>query len=328
MDPALRPIYNGKHLDVFSYNPGTESDEFWVTFSSFQTPEPFGLRLFQKRNCRALFVVPRANEWYQHEEIWDALKLCREILDASLAKPIVYGSSMGGFAALAFSSDLNAHIVIAGSPQVSIAPGIVGSFDTRWSDIGKCLKFVRADCRDGLISDNRVYIVYDSLHKEDRRHAEMLISRPNVDAIPLPVSGHGVLHTLRDLGLVRKLIEALIQEDNQELVSEIRQEFRIRKRSSFNYYFALADRLMTQKRYQSASTFLRKSIEINPSFQPARKADQSDCPKQVQDPLQQNGFQLICWAGSHPAMGHHGEHHHAEAVPEHGGIQGQMQSVA
>jgi len=129
MDPSLKTIYDSVFFQILAWDCGLQTDEFWVTFSPFQALVPFGLRLFKKRDCRALFIVPRTNEWYQHDEIWDGLKACRRILDESSVQPIVYGSSMGGFAALAFSHELNARIVIAGSPQISIDPALIGSFD-------------------------------------------------------------------------------------------------------------------------------------------------------------------------------------------------------
>jgi Tfp pilus assembly protein PilF len=266
MDPHVKSIYEGNFLQVLAWDPGSHSDEFWVTFSPFQTLEPFGLRLFKKRDCRALFIVPNTNEWYQHNEIWDALTACRRILDASSVRPIVYGSSMGGFAALAYSKELNARMVIAGSPQVSIDPDLVGSFDKRWSDIGGRIKFERSDCRDGMVRDSKVYVVYDSLHKEDRRHAEMLLLESNVIGIAFPASGHGVLSFLKNLGLVRPLIETLIQDENQKSIRDTQKVFRERKRARFEYFFALGERALAAKKYHSACIFLRKSIDINPSF--------------------------------------------------------------
>lgn len=264
--PAPRTLYDGKFLTVLFHDICDTSSEYWVTFSSFQTPEPFGLKYLTGRQCRALYIVPKLNEWYQHEEIWEALAVCREVLEAAGVRPIVYGSSMGGFAALAFARELNARIVLSGCPQISIDPRLVGHFDVRWQDIGKRVSYVRADARDGLFSDAEIYVIFDSLHREDRQHVAMLAGYENIRNIAFPVAGHGVLHTLNDLKLLRPLIEAVITPGQADAIKDIQRLYRERSRTTNNYFHAIGEFYLTSKSYGRAIRFLRKAIEMKPSF--------------------------------------------------------------
>jgi len=56
--------------------------------------------------CNWIAVTPEINDWYQHPDIEGAIEAINESLCGE--KPVTLGASMGGYAAWALSSDLNA----------------------------------------------------------------------------------------------------------------------------------------------------------------------------------------------------------------------------
>ena len=148
-----------------------------VTFDSYTDQRTldrsgFGEDFFADRRIDAIHVIPRVNDWYQHEDI---LAICATIAEATgpYARVYAYGSSMGGYAAIRFGGLFGA-TAIALSPQYSIDRRIV-PFEHRWTGDAQRIRYaIERSGRDSFAQI--VYACYDPIDL-DRRHVELLPAR-------------------------------------------------------------------------------------------------------------------------------------------------------
>ena len=203
----------------------------------------FGETFFRGLDLPAFYILHRRNRWFQHPELGTALAALQPHL-AGYRKVIVYGSSMGGFGALAYGGLLGAHVGLALSPQYSVDPN-VAPFEHRWRDDVARIRFLRPDRGPSL---PRQYIAFDPADRADARHAAMFADRSPTILIPARHGGHPVGGFLNDTGVLRSLIERLATiEDDPGLGPEMVARLRAGRRSSGQYLFALAKRIPARR---------------------------------------------------------------------------------
>jgi hypothetical protein len=175
----------------------------WVTFGAAEGDGAFAEPFITKRNEAAAFIIPKRVHFYQCEGMFLALKA----IDGALPSKgrVAYGSSMGGFAALAFRRELRPKLVIAASPLVSVHPKIVGNFDSRWDAFNEGLTYVRKDARTW--GPGRVILLQDPCHPIDRIHAAKITAHRR---IKIPFAGHALLYALREAGVLEDCIADIV----------------------------------------------------------------------------------------------------------------------
>src|SRR4051812_18878425 len=115
----MQSLYESDHLSVVGEDRGSAT--LWVTFAALEAGTAFAESFVAGRRESAVHVIPKHDHWYQVEDIWAALAAARDFAAGAQAQRIItYGSSMGAFAAIAFAKELNADLVIAAAPQVSV----------------------------------------------------------------------------------------------------------------------------------------------------------------------------------------------------------------
>jgi len=187
-----------------------------VSFASYghdNPPRPFGGSFFNRYRLAATLVVPHANDWYQSPGVAPALAVARTGLDD--ARLLAYGSSMGGFGALAWADAVGAQRVLALSPQFSIAPDEVGHFENRWRrEARRIPEYRRAHVGAAALDGCETVIVYDPFHGLDRLHARLIrdLSPARVHLLPVTGAGHPVGWALAETGLLQPLVFALCSD--------------------------------------------------------------------------------------------------------------------
>ncbi|MDP2193119.1 MAG: hypothetical protein Q8K36_01125, partial [Alphaproteobacteria bacterium] len=116
----------------------------------------FGLPFFQKHQIDSIMVGSFEKMWYQTEEMNSLIDIINNIvLSLGYTEIINYGSSMGGFAALAFSKNLSAQKVIAFNPQIDL---------TKSNAAKGCCKRLNGQflhtVSEGLCQSSQLYIFY------------------------------------------------------------------------------------------------------------------------------------------------------------------------
>lgn len=164
--------------------------------------DPWGYQVAEKAEWSSLGVLCYRPNWFRIPALFDELqKLADAGFFENFEQVIFTGTSMGAYAACAFSSLAPGCTVVAFSPQSTLSPDIA-SWDSRYPS------GTRADW-NGAFSDaaqeiqhaGKAWIVYDPFDENDRRHAERL-EGPNVSLLKARYSNHYTAQFLRQIGML------------------------------------------------------------------------------------------------------------------------------
>jgi hypothetical protein len=190
-----------------------------------------------------------ANDWYRtvDDSTLDRVRRAAAAYDFRVCA----GSSMGGYAALRFSKILDAHTVVAFSPQYDISQ----PWDARWASDAKRLAF-RDDMEFG--GDRRYFIVYDP-KDQDALHVAEYAKRIPVTPLKFPYSGHPTGFFLNELQSFRPLLV-------QTILSGAPNTAGIRKCRGLSptYWYTIAKYNFQRKRSRRALWMLEKALALDP----------------------------------------------------------------
>ncbi|MEO6299859.1 MAG: glycosyltransferase 61 family protein, partial [Paracoccaceae bacterium] len=122
------------------------------------------------------------------------------------------GASMGGFAALVYSTLVPGSTVLAFSPQSSLARSLV-PFDKRYHYSQKAWDWGNPEHRDGAAATERaaeIFLVYDPFVPEDKKHAARIIG-PQVRHIHAGHLGHRAIRLMKPNNALQILIDQIVQ---------------------------------------------------------------------------------------------------------------------
>lgn len=225
-------IFNSENVRA-SYSPSKQSSTLVISFTTWHGSPSidhpgWGAAAVESLALSGLYFTCGGNDWWQYPEMLDALEKAAEIA-RRYETVIVYGASMGGYAAIRFSSYVGATTVLAIAPQYSMRPDRV-PFEARWSSEQKGINF----CIDeSPTTSGKIIVIYDPANCHDRMHVELIRSQIVIDELRLRHSGHTVPDTLNQM----KLLKLLLQEVSRGTFSaqKFAQEFRERRSTSSEY---------------------------------------------------------------------------------------------
>lgn len=147
----------------------------------------------KKNNMHAIGFMAKIRNWYPKTSVQLAISALKKTL-RSTDTVIIYGGSMGGYAALKYSKLLNASRVYALVPQYSIDPEIIK--DHRYNQyFTNDLHHNNAITFDDL--SGVIYITHDPAYKMDDAHVKLIASLGYpLEKIPLRFSIHGATTVL------------------------------------------------------------------------------------------------------------------------------------
>ena len=171
-------------------------------------------------------------------------------------KKVAYGSSMGGYAAIAFSKILDCNTVIVFSPQHSIDQ----SFDRRWEAYAKKINFIYTIACDTVNQNCKFFIFYDDKGPDELQVSKILdvIPSANTCLIRLPYAGHPTTHYLAQVGILKELA---IKVANENSIDNI--DFRGRKALSKSYLQCISYHLLRRNKLKSALFTIDSAIQID-----------------------------------------------------------------
>jgi hypothetical protein len=151
-----------------------------------------------------------------------AFFLKSKIDEAGIDKVVVFGNSMGGYAAIIFGILIKADIVHAFSPQTSIKnPDIIrhkkqiqnvhNNFPDTYFDLNEAI-----DLYDNLGEFN---IYYDSKDKLDKKHARHFKNSQNITLHSFNGGGHRLIKTLRDSGELRNIVISSLNDEPNKAIN-------------------------------------------------------------------------------------------------------------
>jgi pimeloyl-ACP methyl ester carboxylesterase len=181
---------------------------------------------------KRLFVRDPRQAWYHcgivgHGRTLPAVaESLRELIARyEVERLVLAGSSMGGYAALAFGALLGADTVLCFSPQTVLDLAVLaemndhhwdkrlgelaaaGRLDPGWIDLRASLPRARQ-------GDTRFEIYFDDTHPADRQHAQRLLGIEGVRLYPFGHGAHHLARDLRDSGALQLILRRALQTGN------------------------------------------------------------------------------------------------------------------
>lgn len=172
----------------------------------------WGQKFLMAQGHDILGLQVKRRDWFRDRQIIDALTGLR---DAGFfrAYPAVsmYGSSMGGFGALAFAPLSPGCTVMAFAPQRSLDTALC-PYETRYrhARLTTDWSLPFGDAAQGLQAASRVYIAYDPALPDDVAHARAL-EAPHVTFLPMRHMGHKLPPALLKMGLLKTISQAAFE---------------------------------------------------------------------------------------------------------------------
>ncbi|MBF0859784.1 hypothetical protein HKD24_11225 [Gluconobacter sp. LMG 31484] len=200
------------------YHNQNKSDFCVVTFSAFDAPERHNNRFFLyepsiKLKINTFGIVAKTDCWFVREEFSEVLEILREILPKD-QKILLFGSSMGGFAAIKYSKLLSADYVLALAPQFSLDKSERDSesfYDQFYKNYMEGMGLKKKD------AVGTIYIIYDpnKAHEDEINFHRIKSEIPEVEGIKIFYAGHVVMESLKGTDNFRQILNDI--SDNKKL---------------------------------------------------------------------------------------------------------------
>lgn len=195
----------------------------FVSFSAWSSSGVgtiFGSAFFRANGIPAYFVVQRKNVWYQTPDIKE---ISSDIIAhaANLGYSLVlYGASMGGYAAVNHRVLFNAIHSVAIAPQVMISLDNA-SFESRWIEERKNIPLESFAEANGLSRQTVPLLVFfDPRHLLDSKHIDCLmqVSKASVNSIiEVPYANHDVARALVKSKVIQQHLIAIAKGESVEV---------------------------------------------------------------------------------------------------------------
>ncbi|NOX39606.1 MAG: hypothetical protein GXP05_03570 [Alphaproteobacteria bacterium] len=216
--------------------------------------ETWGDKFYSDNNYSSLGILSFDANWYRDEVLFDYLEgLCAQGFFKQFKHVVFTGTSMGGYAACAFSGLAPGSTVIAYSPQSTLKKDLV-PWEKRfnrgrrqdWSG-----RYQDAALHTGDAS--KVYLCYDPYMEGDKRHADRF-SGQNIVHLPSNYVGHKTVVFLRRAEVLKQ-VTALCME-NRMTPARFAALYRKRRLLPW-YYFGLMDLALERGHRQLSDRIIR-----------------------------------------------------------------------
>lgn len=196
---------------ALSWLPG-RGERLVVTFDNLaalrdtENRSPWGQGFLAAQGWDVLGVMAKRNDWFRDLPLWTALEGLRDDgFFRRFAAVSMYGSSMGGFAALAFAPLSPGCTVFALAPQSTLC-AIRAPFENRYRQARAFTDWSGpwADAATGLASAGQVFIAHDPHVPQDAAHMARLMA-PNVLTLRMPHLGHKLPPALQKMKILKPL---------------------------------------------------------------------------------------------------------------------------
>lgn len=248
----------------------------------------FGEAFFHKRRLSAVHFISNWNHWWQTGEVEEAVTRLRAagILDHRRHLRL-YGSSMGGYAALSRSALFRPTEILAISPQYSIDGNVV-PFEKRWRRYARAVTFSHDDMDRGLDRKARIFYVVDPHFRADAKHLRMLERHRPVDVVSISLAEHNTVRALEELGLGSRLVTEISRGEFSP--DALRRDYRARRAGSSLVWYGLSRALVERGRSGLALPASTLAAHLVLAGAPMRDAT-------IQMDILQLALQLSCDAG-------------------------------
>lgn len=215
---------------------------------------PWAVDFISSQGWSSLGIMAHGPTWYRDQHMFDFFdKLKADKFFDKFERVVFYGTSMGGYAAAAFSSACPGATVVAISPQATMDRERAG-WDHRYKRSWRHDYFGRYGYAPEMAkSAKTVWVFYDSRMPQDAMHATLFQSA-NVHHMGCPFMGHGMLSTWRDMGVLKPIIAGCV--NGTATPTDVHRLLRAR-RDSKQYQKAVLKHLQDRKQHALLIRFCR-----------------------------------------------------------------------
>ena len=232
---------------------------------------PWAVDFISSQGWSSLGFMAHGPTWYRDEAVVDFFdKMRDEKFFDQFERVVFYGTSMGGYAAAAFSAAAPGSTVVAINPQATLSRSDANweqRFRAAWRyDYSGPYSFAP----EMAASAERVWLFYDSRIPADAMHAAHF-NTPNVTHIRCPFMGHGMLVIWRQMGILKDVVAGCI--DGTHSKTDVHRLFRARYDSG-RYLRMVLDYLVAQEKHKRVIRYadlVMKRYPRAPYFVAARK---------------------------------------------------------
>ncbi|MXQ08205.1 hypothetical protein GQ651_10155 [Alphaproteobacteria bacterium GH1-50] len=229
-----------------------------VTFDNLddtrQSPDrlPWAVNFISSHGWSSLGIMAHGPTWYRDENVFRFFdELAEDGFFDGFDKVVFYGTSMGGYAAAAFSAAAPGATVIAVNPQATLDRDRAGwetRFRAAWKHDFTSRYGFAPDC---VATARRVYLFFNPSIQADAMHAA-LFSGENLIKVRCAHMGHGVLSVWRQMGVLKKIITGCVENDIS--ATEIHRLLRARRGAGAWQNFFL-EHLQKKRRHRLVERF-------------------------------------------------------------------------
>lgn len=247
-DFAAHTVYEDEHLRaVIQRAPGDVQLVFFGDFTqSAQEPKLPLNNLCEQQNITLIAILPKIPTWFPPGSVQKALNAV-DIAIQSKGRRMVYGASMGGYAAIKYSKILDAELVLALYPQFSIHADQLG-MATGYDQYATSHEFNLTNKSQHPINANEVsgklILTCDPVMLTDMAHIQRIIQvTSDVQFVPLPFTGRHQVALLKQSALLPTMLNKFSEGQIKVIPAILR---RIRLHSQFGVELALKMVYMTK----------------------------------------------------------------------------------
>ena len=236
------------HVGIYSQG----DDTLIVCFENLDKVEesnmnraPWGYSFISGLGYSLLGLMAAKWSWYRDNAVLDFFdELKEQVFFDKFSKVVFYGASMGGYAAVAFSSVAPGSTVIIMSPQATFERR-VASWETRYREAWiRDFNGRYGYAPDQVKSAKKVYLFFDPDNREDAMHAA-LFRGENIYKIRCLFLGHRMASLMQRLGILKSTVLSCINGDitSNSYYSDLRK-----RREENRYQLEMLNRLVRKKR--------------------------------------------------------------------------------
>ncbi|QYX56863.1 glycosyltransferase family 2 protein [Roseovarius sp. SCSIO 43702] len=240
-----------------------KSDRLLVTFDNLSNVnnedparEPWAYKFAQDEGLAHLGVLAHVSDWYRDAGLMERFeKLVGEGFFEGYERVIFAGVSMGGYAALAYSSYVPGAHVITVNPQTTLDPALV-PWETRYEKGQRqdwTLPMGDAAALTG--SAGRVNVFYDPYHELDQKHVDRLAG-DNISIFKCWFSQHKTAVFLRKIDALKPVMRHAIFDELTE--EEFYRLYRARR--NLPWYRGAVSNYFREKGREDLATHFDKSF--------------------------------------------------------------------
>lgn len=205
--------------------------------------EAWGDKFYADNGWSSLGIIAFDANWYRDETLFDYLESLRNQGFFKRFKHVVFtGTSMGGYAACAFSNLAPGATVISYSPQSTLKKSLV-PWEKRFNRGRKQDWSGRYnDAATQTAAARRVYLCYDPYMEGDKTHADRFFG-DNIVHLHSNYIGHKSVVFMRRVGILKSVTSMCL---SGEMTPEIFNGLYRSRRKMPWYYFGLIDMAMAR----------------------------------------------------------------------------------